>query len=163
MGKGIVTVVIALIVIVGVLFFIFNNYNSKGGTSDTQERLRLNEEESSVNVPSVSEVSENEKSYTIEINNGFSPGRLEINKGDTVTFVNNGDENSWPASAVHPSHKVYPGSDIAKCGTAAIIFDACDPGLSKGESFSFTFNEVGEWKYHDHLNPSLNGVIVVKG
>ena len=69
----------------------------------------------------------------------------------------------WPASALHPTHTVYPGSDIQKCGTSEgdKIFDSCT-GLNKGESFSFTFNEKGDWRYHDHLNPNLNGVITVQ-
>ncbi|MEK6824273.1 MAG: hypothetical protein AABY02_00300, partial [Nanoarchaeota archaeon] len=63
----------------------------------------------------------------------------------------------------HPSHKNYPGSDIAKCGTseASTIFDACK-GLAQGESYSFTFNEVGSWNYHDHLNPNLRGTVIVE-
>jgi plastocyanin len=63
----------------------------------------------------------------------------------------------------HPTHEVYPGSSIKKCGTLEQnkIFDACH-GLKQGEKCSFVFNEVGEWYYHDHLNPSWKGEIVVK-
>jgi plastocyanin len=41
------------------------------------------------------------------------------------------------------------------------IFDACR-GLNQEESWSFIFNEIGEWYYHDHLNSSWKGEIVVK-
>ena len=93
---------------------------------------------------------------------GFSPTPLTIKKGSTVTFVNNSSEPSWPASAMHPTHTVYPGSDIQKCGSdeQGSIFDACK-GLENGESFSFTFNEAGEWGYHDHLNSKKFGKIIV--
>ncbi len=96
-------------------------------------------------------------------NTGFEPSILEVPKGAKVTFVNESSNPSWPASAVHPTHRVYPGSGIEKCGTPEQerIFDACR-GLGKGESWSFVFNEVGEWGYHDHLNPSLRGKIIVK-
>jgi plastocyanin len=95
--------------------------------------------------------------------NGFEPKEIEITKGTKVTWINEQTNLSWPASAVHPTHEVYPGSSIKKCGTPEQdkIFDACR-GLNQGESWSFVFNEIGEWSYHDHLNPSWTGEIVVK-
>ncbi len=95
--------------------------------------------------------------------NGFVPKEIEISGGTKVTWVNESSNPSWPASAVHPTHEVYPGSSIKKCGTPEQdkIFDSCR-GLKKGESWNFVFNEVGEWYYHDHLNPSWTGKIVVK-
>lgn len=94
---------------------------------------------------------------------GFEPAHVTIKKGGTVTWVNDIDSQAWPASAKHPTHTVYPGSDIAKCGTAdqGNIFDACK-GLAKGESFAFTFNEAGQWFYHDHLNVSHFGSVTVQ-
>ncbi len=100
---------------------------------------------------------------TVEITeDGFSPKTVSIKAGDTVTFVNRDIVPHWPASAMHPEHTAYPGSDIKKCGTPeqAGIFDACKE-LAQGESFSFTFNEKGSWGYHDHLNPTLWGTINV--
>lgn len=95
-------------------------------------------------------------------NEGFSPQTLTIKKGSTVNFVNNSSADFWPATARHPTHTVYPGSDIQKCGTQEEngIFDACR-GLSAGQTFSFTFNQVGEWAYHDHLNATAFGKIIV--
>lgn len=95
---------------------------------------------------------------TVEITpSGFSPNTLTINAGDTVTFVNKDSTLHWPASAVHPTHTVYPESG----GCIGSKFDACK-GLAQGETFSFTFNQKGAWKYHDHLNPGLTGTIVVQ-
>ncbi|PIN85489.1 MAG: hypothetical protein COV47_01785 [Candidatus Diapherotrites archaeon CG11_big_fil_rev_8_21_14_0_20_37_9] len=94
---------------------------------------------------------------------GYVPNELTIKVGDTVTWVNKTQSLTWPASAKHPTHTAYPGSDIQKCGTdeQAGIFDAC-AGFGEGESYSFTFNEPGEWFYHDHLNASKFGKIIVK-
>jgi len=103
-------------------------------------------------------------SNTIAItSSGYSPSTLTINKGDTVTFVNQGSSSNWPASNVHPTHTSYPGSSIQKCGSSqeSNIFDACH-GLRGGESYSFTFNDAGSWRYHDHLHPTSGGTIVVK-
>jgi plastocyanin len=94
---------------------------------------------------------------------GFFPEVLEIVQGESVTFVNKGSGVHWPATEIHPSHSVYPGSSIAKCGlnSESRIFDACR-GLNRGESYSFKFDKIGTWRYHDHLNPGLKGVIVVQ-
>lgn len=100
---------------------------------------------------------------TIEFNsNGLNPSDLIINKGNTITWLNKDSVEHWPASAFHPTHTVYPESDIKKCGTSEEknIFDACR-GLKQGESFVFKFNEKGTWYYHDHLDPSLHGKITV--
>lgn len=94
---------------------------------------------------------------------GFVPQIFNIKAGETVTFVNGSSNPMWPASAVHPTHRVYPGSDIAKCDTADAnkIFDACK-GIAAGSEWSFTFTEKGSWGYHDHLNPNMRGTIAVE-
>lgn len=115
--------------------------------------------------PGGGETAQDVVSHTVEINSsGFVPETLTISAGETVTFVNNLHlSSSWPASAVHPTHRIYPGSDIGKCGTTEEpeIFDACR-GLEPGETYSFTFNEEGKWRYHDHFNPSTTGTIIVQ-
>ena len=46
---------------------------------------------------------------TIEIaESGFNPITLTINAGETVTWINKNRFRAWPASAVHPTHGVYP-------------------------------------------------------
>lgn len=95
---------------------------------------------------------------TIKItSSGFEPKTLSVKAGTTVTFVNEDSNEHWPASAVHPTHAAYPESG----GCIGSKFDACK-GLAQGESFSFTFNEKGSWKYHDHLRTSSTGTIVVE-
>ncbi|KKS80182.1 MAG: Plastocyanin [Candidatus Woesebacteria bacterium GW2011_GWC1_43_10b] len=94
---------------------------------------------------------------------GFAPSPLTIKVGETVKFVNNSESDFWVASAMHPTHKAYPGSDIDKCGTAEEdnIFDACG-GIAPGGSWEFIFNEVGEWGYHDHLKANFFGKVIVE-
>jgi plastocyanin len=79
---------------------------------------------------------------------GFVPSFLHIEKGDTVTFVNQTDTYFWPASDLHPTHAVYAE------------FDPKEP-LASGSSWSFTFQKAGVWKYHDHLTPLYLGEVIV--
>ncbi len=78
----------------------------------------------------------------------FSPSSMTVKKGDIVIFKNNSDGGFWPASGPHPSHTNYPEFD-AKSSVGA------------GKTFQFKFNKVGNWPFHDHLNPSATGSIKV--
>ena len=81
---------------------------------------------------------------------GVSPERIEIDAGQDVQFVNESDRPFWPASNIHPTHQVYSR------------FDPYSP-LGPAESWSFTFDKAGFWRYHDHLTPPHGGLIVVRG
>lgn len=80
--------------------------------------------------------------------NKFIPSEVKIKKGDIVIWVNKSDAITWPASGPHPTHSGYSSFDSLR-------------GLNTGESYSFTFDRVGSWKYHNHLNPSATGVVLV--
>ncbi|MEK7138627.1 MAG: hypothetical protein AAB799_00405 [Patescibacteria group bacterium] len=105
-------------------------------------------------------VSENVIMYS---DSGYAPSTLTIKVGELVTFKNAGSKMMWTASAMHPSHKAYPGTDIALCGTQMMVpmFDACK-GYGQGESWMFKFNQRGTWKYHNHMEINHYGTIVVE-
>ncbi|MEK6897300.1 MAG: hypothetical protein AABW93_02100 [Nanoarchaeota archaeon] len=151
MAGKIVIAILLLAVIVGGVFL----FNTVSKNPVKTAGVINNPDENSQGVQTSEEV--------IEItSSGLIPATIEISKGDTVTWVNKDVEKHWPASAIHPTHRVYPGSDIEKCGTGEekSIFDSCR-GLATGESWSFTFNEVGSWSYHDHLVNGLFGKVIV--
>ena len=87
---------------------------------------------------------------------GFTPRSIEIRKGETVIWINTGSRIHWPASFIHPTHRLYPQGG----GCIGSAFDACRV-LASGQSYEFKFEHVGTWEYHDHLNPGLIGVVVV--
>lgn len=89
--------------------------------------------------------------------NGFSPKPVTIKKGGTVIW--NGPSTMWVASAQHPTHTAYSGTSLQEhCDDATdTSFDQCETG----STYSFTFNKVGTWNYHDHRNPSNFGSVVV--
>jgi len=89
---------------------------------------------------------------------GFSPNEVTIKKGQRVRFINNSTQDVWPASGVHPTHTLYPEKESTDCLGSS--FDACR-ALKPGEFFDFTFNYVGEWRYHDHDHAYNTGVITV--
>ena len=79
---------------------------------------------------------------------GFSPSTIEIKIGDTVVFKNESGKGMWIASDPHPIHNENPEFD-AGISTA------------NGNSWSFTFTKDGTFSYHNHLNSSFKGKVVV--
>lgn len=89
------------------------------------------------------------KTHTIEMTDkGFAPKDLKIKQFDTITFINKDGAPHWPASDVHPEHKICPGFDSLR-------------GLTFGESYSLVFDKKISCPFHDHLNPALKGKIEV--
>ena len=75
---------------------------------------------------------------------------MEISVGQEVRFVNDAEIPFWPASNIHPTHEIYRD------------FDPKRPVLP-GEAWDFTFERPGFWRYHNHLDPSQSGLVVVSG
>jgi plastocyanin len=88
---------------------------------------------------------------------GFVPSVLTVQKGETVTFKNGSTQDMRVASNPHPIHNGYPTTG----GCVGSTFDSCAM-IPAGGSWSFTFDFVGSWGYHDHLNPSITATIVVQ-
>lgn len=80
---------------------------------------------------------------------GFSPEFLKVKKGTKIIFKNEIDDIRWPASNIHPTHDIYPEFDPKK-------------PIKKGQSWSFTFDKIGIWQFHDHIYPYLTGKITVE-
>ena len=79
---------------------------------------------------------------------GFNPETLTIKVGTAVTFINSSNKAFWPASDDHPTHSIYKE------------FDAKTP-IAPGNIYTFTFDKVGSWNFHDHLSPNRGGTIIV--
>lgn len=79
----------------------------------------------------------------------YSQTEITIKKDQVVEWRNEGSEDYWPASNIHPSHGIYPE------------FDPAQP-VKPGESWSFKFDRAGTWKFHDHLFPKeIKGEVIV--
>lgn len=140
---------IALVLVIAGVVFI----KQKGGNevlAPTGEEVSMATAPAAANpTPAVPLIAESASKTITYTDSGFSPTTLTIKSGDTVVFKNNGSKDFWPASAIHPTHTIYPEFDAKK-------------GIAPGATYSFTFTRIGSWKYHNHLNPSLTGTITVQ-
>lgn len=169
------SIVLLVVIALGAGFFFFmeeinapteaveqnqNQENENLPTTQNNDQENNNEENQQQNEDQDNSSLDLVVTYT---NSGYSPNELRIQQGDTVTFRNESSREMWTASAIHPTHTVYPGSNIGLCNTAQElgVFDACG-GIASGGEWSFTFTETGSWGYHNHLIASHTGRIVVE-
>jgi plastocyanin len=82
---------------------------------------------------------------------GFSPATVTVKPGTKVTWVNTD-------SAKNASHRVkadpYPSGDSLPGLDSQV-------DMADGATYSYLFSTSGTFKYHDQVNPLLNGEVVV--
>ena len=119
--------------------------------------------------PTVSDVSPSTttgtgKTFTIKYTaSGFTPASLTLARGDTVVFTKDpGSRDMWVAGGHHPTHESLDGTTRSQhCATGYTgpkPFDAC----AVGTQYSYTFEKVGVWTFHNHYNASDGGTITVQ-
>jgi plastocyanin len=87
---------------------------------------------------------------TIEITvteDGFSPNSITVDAGTAVVWNNTSGDTVNVSSAPHPAHTDFPFLNLGD--------------LSAGDKFSLVFDTPGTYKYHNHLDSSKFGTIVV--
>ncbi|OGI87283.1 hypothetical protein A2906_00160 [Candidatus Nomurabacteria bacterium RIFCSPLOWO2_01_FULL_37_25] len=165
--KNILAIVVAIVVIIIVVAFTFNNTKVEA-PSDTNNNSKTEESTtengsgspttpatpsatvkpqtvSTKPVPAAT-VSYNAEGY---MTSQFTPATVTITQGQSVLFVNNTNEMMWVASNAHPTHSALPGFDQRT-------------SVGRGGTYLYTFKEIGKWEYHNHLNPTRGGMVIVK-
>jgi plastocyanin len=90
------------------------------------------------------------ESLTIKVtSDGFNPAILTINKDTQVTWHVQDQESHRIASNPYPENSDFPSLDSKT-------------NIGPGGSYAFTFSKPGTYRYHDNLNPTINGTIVVQ-
>jgi plastocyanin len=79
---------------------------------------------------------------------GFQPTTITIKTGTTITWRNNDQTAHRIASNPHPEHTDLKG-----------LYSGL---LNEQDTYSYTYNTVGSYNYHDETNPTTNGTVVVK-
>lgn len=144
----IATVVIAVLVLAGWYFMGSKKY------STPQAPAKVSQTSAPATVASPTSSATNgaivkEDKNTVQISSsGFSSKSITIKVGETVTWMNSDSVNHTVYSAGHPTHLIYPPLNL---GT-----------IKPGKKVSLEFPKVGTYQYHDHLNPSLTGAVIVE-
>lgn len=162
MVKNLIIGILVLALVIVLAVWVGGNNGELNTENETGAEM-MEGESTDDNTASTSETMMAESAVVTYTNDGFSPSNVVINVGDTVTFMNESDHEMWVASATHPSHEAYSQTTLSdhcpdETGTA---FDQCE-GVDTGESWSFMFDQAGDWKYHNHLESSATGSITVQ-
>lgn len=80
---------------------------------------------------------------------GFSPQSLSVAPGTKVVWVNTDSRPHLVAADPYPTHAELPALVAPRA-------------LGQRETYSFIFTKPRTVHYHDDLNPTLGGVIIVR-
>lgn len=73
----------------------------------------------------------------------FGPGTVTVPRGTTVTWTNKDDDTHTVTSASDPK-----------------LFKS--PALDTDQTFTFTFNQAGTFKYYCSIHPYMQGTVIVQ-
>ena len=164
----VITLGIIIVVLLGVLVFVPSSNDAELSSMNMEENSEMMDKrdtmvEDGMAVDETDRMMEKSgEEHTVNYSSaGYTPREITIKVGDTVNFVNTDGSAVWTATDVHPTHTLYPGSDIKKCfdKSGEVPFDQCKRETSG--TYSYTFMEVGSWSYHNHVMAGHGGKIIV--
>lgn len=161
----ILIVVIFAAIIAGAVYFSRTGGNqavtspAERGVSQTQTSTPASNQTST---PSTGGAVPKQSVVVTYTDSGYSPNTVNIKAGTTVTWRDQSSEGMWTASDVHPAHTLYDETSLKEHCTnpTSNTFDECRT-VQPGSSWSFDFNKIGTWKYHNHVDPGMVGTVIV--
>jgi len=147
----IVAVIVLLAVAVGAYFLFASRTQAPKEAATSGQETGSTNQEGAGNQAGETPTGETREPSTITVgmnDDGFASTTIVARKGDSIVWANEGTKPHWPASAVHPTHEVYPELDPREA-------------IAPGQSWTFIAGKVGQWRIHDHLNPSKTATIII--
>lgn len=138
MNKLLISIAAVVVVILAGVFLLSNKTNNQPVISKPTPQAQT-------------ETSPSASPLTATVNltqNGFDPQTLTVKVGTKVTWVNKSGGEAAIDSDPHPVHTSYPPLNLG--------------AVADGSSISLTFDQKGTYNYHNHLNPSERGTVIVE-
>ena len=157
MGKKVIVLVIAVLIVGGAAYGLTRNKksdnNSNSSNSNTSQNSSPNPSPTSSNSASKESTnsssnsnnssSSSQSTNAVSINNfAFSPKDITVKKGTTVTWTNN---DSVTHTVQETDGKSGPKSN----------------DLARGETYTYTFIAAGTYAYHCSIHPDMTGTVTV--
>ena len=146
MNKILLAVAAVVVLLGGFLLLTNNTKNSVTQTQTTTTQPTAAQASPTVN-PTEAMMMEEETIVTLTAD-GFSPSTITVKTGTKVTWTNKTGGPATVDSDPHPVHTLWPFLNL---GTFA-----------NGSTVSVTFDKAGTYTYHNHLNSSQKGTVVVQ-
>jgi plastocyanin len=142
MKKALPILIIAIIVIAGLTYYFVNKNNSSqygnNAGNSTSPQTKSTPPQTSNNSSSTPQTTDK---VTIR-DMMFSPADITVKTGTTVTWTN---QDSIAHTVVETDGQNGPKSDT----------------LEPNESYSFTYETAGTFKYHCSIHPNMTGAVTV--
>jgi plastocyanin len=133
MKKAVLAAIVLIILIVGGAWAL-NHRSYKAGQTSTYGSGSNNQANNSNQAPT--------STVSVDIHNMmFTPSQITVKKGTKVTWTN----NDQVAHTVTPDKGTSPAS----------------APIPPGETYSYTFNQVGSFQYHCSIHSVMHGTVVV--
>lgn len=161
-GAGVILLIAFLI---GITYVFLDSYTAKGrympaANKTASDAMTGHDMSGSSDMSStVEDMSEKKLVDMNIINNSYQYPNVEIAKGSTITWTNrdsiehNVMEDHTNSGAKHDATATDNVSEKKFSG----------PSQKKGESYNFTFEDIGEIEYHCAQHPEMRGKITVVG
>src|SRR3989344_739145 len=79
---------------------------------------------------------------------GFDPKTVTVKAGTRVIWFNKSGDTATVNSDIHPTHQLYAPLNLGE--------------FPDGSSVQLVFDKPSTYGYHDHLNPSRTGTVIVE-
>jgi len=142
--KALIALVVLVIVIAGAAFWLMRkDPNATESTNTTKPTSSESTPTDTTTTPG--EASQKTITYS---DSGYSPSTITVKTGDTIVIKNTSSHSMMFDSDPHPVHTINPELNV----------DTVAPG----ESRTFVVDTKGTFGYHNHLNASQKGTIIVE-
>ncbi len=145
MNKAIIAIIAVVVIAAGVFAITHKSKKPAAPTNSNTSTTTAPSNTTSTPPTSTSTSSDNVITYS---NSGFSPATLTVKGGSQVTIKNTSSETLQLDSNPHPQHTDDPELNVGV--------------ISAGGSKTFTVTTTGSHGYHNHLDPSDTGMLVVE-
>lgn len=144
MNKLVIGIVVVIAIIAGGILLLGNKNTNNLVPDEPAATTTEPEEQQSAEAPTFSE-----HSNTIALTeSGFDPQTLTVKVNTEVSWVNKSGATATVNSDPHPIHSNYQPLNLNS--------------FEEGGFLKIVFDEPGTYNYHDHLNPSMTGTIIVE-
>ncbi len=130
--------IIAVIVVLLGGFFLLGNKTKDNQVNQNQTTQKQN--------PTPAKTIEGKEVAVTNI--GFEPQTVTIKAGQRVIWTNKSGASVTVNSDSHPTHLLWPFLNLGQ--------------FADGSSVSVVFEKAGKYTYHNHLNPSQTGTVIVE-
>lgn len=130
--------IIAVIVVLLGGFFLLDNKTKNNQVNQNQTTQKQN--------PTPAKTIEGKE--VAVTNTGFEPQTITIKAGQRVVWTNKSGASVTVNSDSHPTHLLWPFLNLGQ--------------FADGSSVSVVFEKAGKYTYHNHLNPSQTGTVIVE-